>query len=96
MQTLTEEKWLPKIGDTFRDKYELMDMLARLGWESEGCSTSISSSGRATGYDVGVTDKSRDLWIIVDLIPCKGKRGKIVVQRIKELKLSDYASGKKS
>ena len=80
-------RWLPKKGQVFTSRDELENKLLESGWEFEGHGTGLDK-GREISYDVGVTDKKSDIWIMVDMVPLG-----IKVTRVKKLRLSDY-SGK--
>lgn len=83
-----KRNFVPREGQVFTDRQELLDRLLDSGWEWEGTGTGLSD-GEVTSYDVGVLDQERDLWLVVDLKPtAKGLR----VVRVSKLKLSDYES----
>lgn len=80
-------KYTPRVGTIFANREELTHKLERSTWEFEGQSTSLDSKGRVTGYDVGVIDRKRDIWLMIDLVPAiKG----VKVTGVRKLKLSDY------
>jgi hypothetical protein len=80
------KKWLPRRGQVFTSRDELETKLLDLGWEFEGCGTSLEGD-RPSGYDIGVTDKKSNIWIIVEMVPLGVK-----VTKVKKIKLSDYSS----
>lgn len=83
-----KRKFVPRKGQVFTDRQELLDRLLDSGWEWEGTGTGLSD-GKVTSYNVGVLDQERDLWLMVDLKPtAKGLR----VVKVSKLKLSDYES----
>ena len=81
-------KYYPRVGTIFPDRSTLIEKLEESGWEFEGAGTSLSPrTGRVTGLNIGVQDKNRDLWLMIDLKPY---RGGIKVTKVSKLKISDY------
>lgn len=85
---MAKKRWTPRKGQVFGSRDELEEKLLESGWAFEGHGTDLED-GRHVGYDVGVTDKKSDIWIMVEMVPL-GVR----VTKIKKLKLSDYGGGK--
>ena len=81
-------KFIPRRGQVFESRDALEEKLLKSGWEFEGHGTGFED-GKTTSYDIGVTDKKNDLWIMVDMVPLGVK-----VTKVKRLKLSDYGSSK--
>lgn len=79
-------KYYPKRGAQFSTREELEDKLIKSGWKFEGAGTSLSR-GKITGFDVGVQDTDKDIWLMVYLKPVKDG---LVVTKIKKEKISDY------
>lgn len=75
---------MPRKGQIFISRDELENKLLESGWEFEGHGTALDE-GRETGYDVGVTDKKSNIWIMVDMVPLGVK-----VTKVRKLRLSDY------
>ena len=80
-------KYYPRVGTIFPDRDTLIEKLTESGWEFEGTSTSLSIKKGVTGHDVGVQDKNRDLWLLIDLKP---HGDKVKVTKVSKLKISDY------
>jgi len=84
-------KFIPRKGQVFKDREELVEKLEDSGWEREGQDTGFKK-GEIVSYNVGVQDKEGDLWLMIDLRPvAKG----IKVTKVKKLKISDYRPGGK-
>ena len=83
------KRWLPRRGQVFSSRDELENKLLESGWEFEGHGTALDE-GKEIGYDVGVTDKKSDIWIMVDMVPLGVK-----VTKVKKLRLSDYSEKKR-
>jgi len=59
-------KYIPKVGNIFKDREELVGRLEKSGWKFEGWETEVSSrTGKIIGYNIGVVDDSR--WLMVEL-----------------------------
>ena len=84
-----KRKWLPRKGQVFYSRDELETKLLDSGWEFEGHSTGFDK-GKILDYDIGVTDKKNDVWIMVYAVPLGVK-----VTRMRKLKLSDFGNEKK-
>jgi len=76
-------KYIPRIGTVFGSLEDLVDKLEASGWEWEGQGTSLLR-GKVAGYDVGVVDRKRNLWVIVHLKPYRGKVKVVKIERIKD------------
>lgn len=81
-------KWIPRRGQIFDSRDALEHKLLESGWEFEGHETGFDNG--VTGYNIGVTDKKNNLWLMVDMVPLGVK-----VTKVKRLKLSDYGDSKK-
>jgi len=79
-----KKKWLPRKGQVFISRDELETKLLESGWEFDGHSTGFDKD-KITDFDVGVTDKKSDVWILVDMVPLGVK-----VTKVKKLRLSDF------
>jgi len=84
-----KRKWLPRKGQVFHDRDELEHKLLDSGWEFEGHGQGLDK-GKIIDYDIGVTDKGNDVWIMVYAVPLG-----IKVTKVKKLKLSDYGNERK-
>lgn len=80
------KKWIPRKGQVFESREALEERLLEAGWDFEGQGTALDD-GKIISHDIGVTDKGKDLWIMVDMVPL-GVR----VTKVKKLKLSDYGN----
>ena len=74
------KKWVPRKGQVFTDRDELENKLLESGWEFEGHDTGFKD-GNIISYNIGVTDKKSNVWLMVDMIPLGVK-----VTKIKRLK----------
>ena len=80
------KKWIPRKGQVFESREALEAKLLEAGWDFEGQGT-VLDDDKIIGHDIGVTDKKKDLWITVDMVPLGVK-----VTKVKKLKLSDYGN----
>lgn len=78
------KRFVPRRGQVFESRDALEEKLLESGWEFEGHDTGFEE-GKISSYNIGVTDRRNDLWIMIDMVPLGVK-----VTKVKKLKLSDY------
>lgn len=76
------KKWTPRKGQTFESRDELETKLLEAGWEFEGHDTGFDNG--ISSYNIGVQDKKKNLWLMIDMKPF---RDKVRVTRVKKLKI---------
>ena len=74
MVTEIAKRWLPKVGDTFSSRDDLIKLLENKGWKLEGCGTGFKETPPyIIGWDIGVEDKLSKTWVMIDLKPYRNK-----------------------
>lgn len=80
------KRWIPRKGQVFESRDALEEKLLEAGWDLEGHDTGFKN-GKVVDYNVGVTDRKNDIWIMVDMKPLGVK-----VTKVEKLELSDYGN----
>ena len=80
-------KYFPRIGTVFTSREDLLERLERSGWKFEGQSTGLNEKGKIIRFGLGVRDKKKDLWLIIDM---KLHPNGVQITKIKKLRISDY------